>query len=399
MKYILNANQLKFFKERSEQKLALISGLGGGKSFALQLAFLVNEVLQFPDAKHCMAALSYRQLHDTTIPGLERFLEEMEVPFHWEASNSQFIVNGSTEVLLRSQETADKMRSVEIGSLYIEEGAYWKKKAFLTFLGRLRDKKGSRRMRTVTTPNEMNWFYKYFIKDKRGKVFYTSTYDNKHLPDDYIELLETSYDDMMIEQELKGNFVSLAGMKRYYSFDENIHVKPQLKDVEALWKVGMDFNVNPLTACYGYVEDDILHIVGEMWLNHSNTYDAADKLIEIFEGPEGVEIAPDATGKARKTSAVKSDHQILRDAGFEVMRVKNPPRKDRFSCVNGLLRHKRIEIDPSCVHLIEDLKTCSGETRDDDEEMTGHISDALGYLCWKLFPIRKSIGEYATEIS
>lgn len=398
MKYKLNKNQMNFIKNK-DKITAFVSGLGGGKTFALQLGFIVNEVLKYPDAVHCMAALSYRQLQDVSIPNMEEFLDGMEIPWEWVAKDSAFIVNGRTTVLMRSQEVANKMRSVEIGSCYFEELAYWKKKAFLTFIGRLRDKNGSCRARAATTPNEKNWFYRYFILEKRGSVVYTSTYENKHLPADYVQLLLDSYDEMMIEQELKGSFIDLSGLKRYYSFEEKIHVKPQKLPAGGLVYVGMDFNVNPMTACYGYVEDDTIHVCSEVWLPNSNTYLMADRLDELV-GTEGVHVCPDATGKARRSSATKSDHEILKEKGFEVERVRNPHRKDRFACVNGLLRHGKLEIDPSCTRLITDLNTCSGDTRDEDEAEQGHISDALGYWCWKLFPIKRSLGggNYATGV-
>jgi hypothetical protein len=64
---------------------------------------------------------------------------------------------------------------------------------------------------------------------------------------------------------------------------------------------------------------------------------------------------------------------------------------DRYNTVNGLLEKARIKISNKCVKLIGDLEKVSfkeGTTLPDtNDKMLTHISDALGYLCWWLYPI------------
>ena len=357
------------------------------------LGLVLNEVLRYPNALHCFAALSYTQLQDTSIPAFETFLEELHIPFVFRKSDMTYIVRGKTKVIFRAAETSDRMRSVEIGSLYCDELAYWREKDFKTFIGRLREKHGSRRFRTATTPNGLNFFYKHFVKNNESgskKMIQTSTYDNKHLPEEYIGLLKESYDSEMQKQELDGEFITAGAEKTYYMFDTKKHVCDF--PIEDAQYHGLDFNVNPLAGVACFVVNDIIYVVDELWLTHANTYKAASE-IERRHG-SNVVIVPDSTGSARKTSAVKSDHEILREK-FTVARVRNPHRKDRFNCVNGLLEKGRIKIHPSCVHLIQDLD-CFCEGKSDDEY--GHISDAFGYVCWYLFPIRRQNNNDKVEI-
>jgi hypothetical protein len=164
-------------------------------------------------------------------------------------------------------------------------------------------------------------------------------------------------------------------------FDEKRHI--QDFDIEDPQYHGLDFNVNPMAGVAAFVVNDVIHFVDELWLTHSNTYKAAIEIERRYGN--SLTIIPDSTGAARKTSAVKSDHEILREK-FNVARVRNPHRKDRFNCVNGLFEKDRIKIHPSCVHLIQDFASfCEGKS---DEEY-GHISDAAGYVCWYLYPIRR----------
>ena len=101
-------------------------------------------------------------------------------------------------------------------------------------------------------------------------------------------------------------------------------------------------------------------------------------------------VIPDSTGKNRKTSS-KSDHLILKDNGFTVMSTLNPFVTDRVNNINRLFTADRIIIDPKCKKLIGDLEKVAWKNEKLDQKtdtMLTHISDALGYGAWKLFPIR-----------
>lgn len=382
--FSLNKAQFKFFKSTAKQA-AICSGLGGGKTYVLIFSQIVNEILKYPEGKHCFAALSYPQLKDISIPTFMMFFEEMRIPFLYHKSDKKFIINGRTELLMRSADTSERMRSVEIASLYCEELAYWRLEDFMVFLGRLRDKKGSMRMRAATTPNGLNWFYKYFIKEaKEGRVLYnTSTLDNKHLPSEYVQMLKDSYDEEMQEQEIGGKFINIGSLRTYYAFSEEKHTRNIRSNKVA--SVGMDFNVDPMTAVCGFTEGNKIYITDEIYLKNSNTFKIRDT-IKQRHGTNML-IIPDATAKARKTSAVKSDHDLLREY-FTVARVRNPSRKDRFNCINNLLGKGRLIIDEKCVNLINDLNNFCDDGAD---KKLGHISDALGYMCWYHFPIEREL--------
>jgi hypothetical protein len=82
-----------------------------------------------------------------------------------------------------------------------------------------------------------------------------------------------------------------------------------------------------------------------------------------------VSIYGDATGEQRRTSASRTDWQIVKNffgrytdryhARFRVPSA-NPPVKDRINCVNAVLRNhageRRLRIDPRCKQLIKDLE-------------------------------------------
>ena len=110
----------------------------------------------------------------------------------------------------------------------------------------------------------------------------------------------------------------------------------------------------------------------------------------------------DASSKARKTSASKSDYLIIKNfEGMGSKRViypkKNPSLLDRFATVNAALCNahgeRRLLINPNCKTLINDLSVMSfkeGTTEVEDYDGTdiGHMSDGLGYMLMKALPMK-----------
>jgi hypothetical protein len=118
----------------------------------------------------------------------------------------------------------------------------------------------------------------------------------------------------------------------------------------------------------------------------------------------------DATGEQRKTSASRTDWQIVKDFfGRYPDRFKaqlrvpgsNPPVKDPINCVNAMLHNHagdhRLLIDPKCKELIKDLEQVCWKADphgnqladlDKSDPMRTHASDAIGYLIAREFSMR-----------
>jgi len=387
LNYKLSEPQYDFFTS-TEKIVGLSGGLGSGKSFSLYFTFIFNEVLKYPRALHCVGALSNQQLKAVSVPYIIGFLDEIKMDFTYNKSDQIIILKNKdrTQIHLRSQEVANRVRSVEYGSLYLEETSYWNEDSFLTFLGRLRDKKGSMRCRMAFTPNGMNYLYEFMIEEKKEdrRLVRASTYGNKHLPAEYIQLLEGSYDSNLQKQELHGLFFEANSQQIYYMFKRDAHVKEFDYPINY---IGSDFNVCPLTSVCCHISGDTIYVVDEIWLENSNTYILRDTLLDTYDC-RNITVVADSTSDSRRTSSIKTDQQILKEGGLNIARSRNPPVGDRYNCVNNLLEKKRLFIHPRCKMLIRDLeKMC----RDNKKPELSHISDALGYLAWWLFPIKRNI--------
>ena len=93
---------------------------------------------------------------------------------------------------------------------------------------------------------------------------------------------------------------------------------------------------------------------------------------------------PDPAGGSRHTSALYTDHDILRQGGFEVrVKPKAPRVTDSVNAVNKAFE-KDIIIDPKCKGLITDLEQTVNKdgTREIDKSHKDrtHFSDGFRYF-------------------
>jgi hypothetical protein len=140
-----------------------------------------------------------------------------------------------------------------------------------------------------------------------------------------------------------------------------------------------------------------------------------------FSGtPLAVYVYGDSTGEQRRTSASRTDWQIVKDffgpypdrfhATFRITSA-NPPVKDRVNCVNARLRNHagqyRVLVDPSCKALIKDFEQVCWKMDphgnslvdlDRSDPMRTHVSDAFGYMVAKVFPMSAQRGERCEPI-
>jgi hypothetical protein len=161
-------------------------------------------------------------------------------------------------------------------------------------------------------------------------------------------------------------------------------------------------------------------VLDELILPDSNTPAACEEFLsrteKWFTGlPMRVCVYGDSSGEQRHTSASRTDWQIVRAffgryperfaAAFRVPSA-NPPVKDRVNCVNAKLRNHagqyQVFVHSRCKTLTKDLEQVCWKTDphgnslaelDKSDKMRTHVSDALGYLIAREFPMSAQRGE------
>lgn len=388
----LSEPQHDFLYSESEYTL-YCGGVGSGKTFIGALwAIMMSQ--KYPNARGLITANTHSQLTKATLAELFKICDMMGIKYKFNVNHQRLFI-GDTEVLCYTMEKPENLAGPTVGWWWGDEVAFYRQLAFDKGSARVRDKRGPCHIKFTTTPNGFNWLYEFFVeKDAKNKspkkvskrVITGSTLDNaRNLPSSYVQRLTEQYDKKMAAQELNGQFVNISDGQVYYNFDRNLHTgNYSLLDTD-YFLMGLDFNVHPLCGVFVARRGEMIYIVDELYLENSNTFAAAKAILEKYPYRRPLIIA-DETGNRRKSSSAKTDHEILRRAGFEVAPFKNPPVKDRQNNINRLFERNYIKIDKRCVNLIKDLEQVTYETKND---LLTHISDALGYVCWHLNPLRK----------
>lgn len=400
---------------------ALVCGRGFGKTKALSFCVL-RELSENPNSLGLIGSQNPSSLHTVLLKSIFYTLRQAGVEFvfgeepPWYTSRFQSHVNvlsisNGWQALCRSmhESGADRnIRGAEVSSIFLDEVREMTEDTFEITSACLRGPKPLR-MHMSTTPNGKDWIWRKFVKEPlpNSAIFTGATMENKFLPPEYIEMLKSLYSTSMYRQEVLGQFVQFME-GAVYSFKER-NITENFGDKWTGVAFGMDFNVSPLCGSiilYNKPERKIW-VVDEYWKEDSgSTRDAcnwARPRLEHYRSELKLSEAKfigDASGGHRDTRGNQSDLDIMQnELGKCSIRLsaskKNPMVIDRINAVNTLLdpadNKPRLAVHPRCNHLIDDLQSVKfkEKTRDIDksDKWLTHISDALGYLCFSLFPV------------
>lgn len=384
----------------------LYGGSRSGKTFIFVYAIIVRACIV--QSRHVMLRKTFNSIK--TSIWMDTLPKVIKIAFpnlleSWEGRNKSDYVwtlpNGSEIWIagLDDNKRVEKILGKEFSSMYFNECSQLDYHPVPIALTRLAEKNILRKKAyfDCNPPSKKHWTYWQFIKKInpvesepiKNPQNYVSMLMNpkdniENIDEEYIEMLN-SLPDKERQRFLDGLFTDADDGIVYYSFDQEKHVKPTTIMPGTLF-IGMDFNVNPMTAVIFQFADNRFFFHDEAYLKNADTYKMC---AELRKKRAYGSVIPDSTGRNRKTSG-KSDHDILEDNGFKVLPTRNPFITDRTNNANRLFEEDRIVINPKCKHLINDLNKVSWKDNKLDpgeDKMLTHISDAMGYGLWHLEPI------------
>jgi phage terminase large subunit len=314
------------------------------------------------------------------------------------ANGSELWIGG-----LDDKERTEKILGNEYSTIYFNECSQIDYASIQIARTRLAQKNGltKKTYYDENPPTKSHWSYWLFEKKldpvADEPLVNPDDYDSLLMnPQDNLENIDEEYLNLLAQMPEKERNRFMLGLfndesegQVYYSFRREDVVSSVEKKQGTIF-VGMDFNVNPITAVVFQHINNGFHIFDEIYLENSDTFKMCDELKR--KGYTGARIIPDSTGRNRKTSG-QSDFDILKQAGFVIESTYNPFVGDRINNTNRLLASGRVVIDPRCKKLINDLEKVVWKDNKPDQsgenKMLTHISDALGYGLWKLEPFSK----------
>jgi len=379
----------------------LVGGYGSGKTHigAMRSIYLSHANSGLPGQ---YVSPSYPMAEKTIVMTLKDILTRSEIDYKYHETKHKFhIRNWNGHIWIGSGEKPDSLKGANLAWGGIDEPFIQKQDVFKQMTARIRHPEASQSELFFTgTAESLNWGHT-LVNENKIDIGYvvSSTLDNPYLPQEYKDNLLASYTEEEIQAYVYGKFVNLTAGRVCKPFDREKHVIVR-DDIEELKRnghvfVGADFNVDYMSASIGVDLNGHIHYFDSFRKSNSNTFEMADWLRSKY--PNLIHCYPDATGKARKTSSTKSDHQILRDAGFRIhSRKGNPPVKDRVNAFNRLLKDDRITINPKCKDLINDCELMvwnQGDLDQTTDKARTHAFDSASYPVFSMHPLVKRIAQ------
>ena len=376
----------------------LITGRRFGKTFVA-----INEIAKFasiPNKKVWYVAPSYRQAK-AICWGV---LKEKMIYHKWvksiNHSDLTLTLKNNSQITLRGSDNESSLRGVGLNFLILDEFQDINKTAWYEVLRpTLSDTEGHALF--CGTPRGFgNWsydLYKMGENNKDWKSFQYTTLEGEQVSEDEIEQAKQDLDLRTFQQEYEATFVNYSGMI-YYNFSRDKNIIEKYNKNTGVLHIGLDFNVDPMSAVVCIIENDRIFVVDEIQIYSSNTNEMCDEIKTRYKNKQIV-VYPDPSARQRKTSAGGlTDLAILKNNGFDVRcRSTAPLVRDRINAVNSKLKNvngkNSLFIVKFCKNAIKSIERQiykEGTHIPDKDSGYDHMNDALGYLVEYNFPLRRN---------
>lgn len=315
-------------------------------------------------------------------------------------SDYYYVLPNGSEVWIAGLDDSDRVEKIlgkEYSTMYFNECSQIPYSSIAMAKTRLAEKSALKKKLyyDMNPPTKTHWSYWQFVKRvdpiTQERVKENDFYSILMNPRDNLDNIDETYLEVLAQLPEKdrarfefGEFIDASDGIAYYEFSRERHVQECEQIIGLPIKIGMDFNVNPMTAVLCHYVNGSFVIFDEVYLENSDTPRMCKHLND--SGYRRADVYPDSTGKNRKTTGF-TDFDILNSNDFKVNLTTNPHVNDRVNNLNRLFKAGKIIISPKCKKLINDLEKVSWKDNKLDQKtdnMLTHISDALGYVTWAL---------------
>ncbi len=427
MEYKLLKAQREFLEIPHNQKLDVAvyqGGYGSGKTFSGSLLGILL-CHKFPGIRGLVGAQTYTLVRDTTLQTYFEHLDNMGFmegkDYEWSASQQKMRFKNGSEILFRHFDEPNKLKSLNLGFVEIEEMSDIPYDTFLMLLSRMRQKikkswtNFKYRIFGHTNPEMCRgWIYKTFMVNppENYRLITAPTTENIYLPEGYCEELKKLYDEQYYKIFVLAQNAEYNNGLVIKDFTEE-NVKEISYQPEFDLHISCDFNVDPMAWVLAHKTDDKVFYFDEIVLENTTTAKACEEFCRRYPNHKGkIIINGDASGDNRSCTSEYTNYVIIKKMllkhGYDVeIKIKpyNPPIKNRVMAFNAKVRSADGEIclyvDKKCEKLlynIYNLKYKEGTSQIDiptyqqikqskELKFLSHPFDAASYLVDFYWPI------------
>lgn len=379
----------------AKRNTLLVAGYGAGKSYAGTIKTIYMK-MKYPLYKVAYYLPHYGLVRDVAFDKFPALLEEMKLKYKLNKSDKEISIENYGSIIFRSMDNPTTIVGYETAYSLIDEADILPMDkmtlAYNKILGRNRAVDNAL-VDAVSTPESFKWLYNA-SRSGNFKVIKARSFDNKHLPPDYIDTLREQYPDNLLKAYLEGEFVNLTSGTVYIFNREKDRTFRTITDNDNHLIIGQDFNIGGCCSVVYIVENNNAFAVDE-FVSH-DTFQVVDNIKKKYPN-KSIEIIPDASGTKGQTNASKSDIQILKDAGFRINApTVNPRVQDRINATNSMYHQNRLKINiDKCPNFTRSQEQQAYDKIGNPEKFAGAATvddwnDAGTYPIARLFGINKT---------
>lgn len=245
----------------------LRGGVGSGKTYVM-CYWILQRMIAYPKGVHVIFAADYPQIRRGFMRTFRDVLDRLNIRYRYRDDIPTITLEkGGAKLEALSAEQAERVRSIEIDSLLMEEVTAWPngKTMFETLMGRLRVSPKGKLYRDLQpkargsfNPDAVgSWIWEKIEVDRAFPCWRFSTRENYLIPNhaDYIDTLERSISPDRWSVEIDGHWGNAGGLV-YKGYDPVAHVTaphpsfptPGVVSPHAAILWTLDFNVGYMSS-------------------------------------------------------------------------------------------------------------------------------------------------------
>ena len=365
-------------------------------------------------------------VRDTTLQSYFEHLEKLNFvdgkDYVWSNSLQKLTFKNGSEILFRHFDEPNKLKSLNLGFVEIEEMSDTPYSTFKMLLGRMRQsvkqtwKNFTYRIFGHTNPEmHRGWVYKTFVEDYKPnyRLISAPTTENIYLPSGFCDELKKLYDEQyynIFVLAQNGAYDTGLVVKDFTS--ENVKEIKYQSDMDL--HITCDFNVDPMAWILAHKTEDKVFFFDELVIENTTTSKACDEFYLRYSAHKGkIIINGDASGDNRSCTSEFTNYVIIKKKlekfGYENVEVQikafNPLIKNRVMAFNSRVRSAdgevKLFVDKKCDKLlynIHNLRYKEGSSRIDlpsyhqikqakELKFMMHPFDAASYLVEFYWPL------------
>jgi hypothetical protein len=281
-------HQLEFMERDQEKRLALVTGVGCGKTMIAAM-WLIQQAADYQNS--IVSAQNYSALHKVVFAEIQRQARRFGMAFDYNKQDKTIVFpqTGAT-IFGASSEAPDSVLGLTNISNYLaDESAYSCEALRNNCEERCRgqDLKGriiKARYRYTTTPSSLptSLWFRDMIKRQPGMVIHATTYDNYLVGEDFVKDQIEKYggpDSPYVRQQIYGEFLEGMASNLAVNVNDFASERPAHRPDDPVW-VGADIAAGGRDSSVFAVIDDY-GLVEWMEFFHAETQKLVSTMLEI----------------------------------------------------------------------------------------------------------------------